>query len=272
MRERKLAIGLVTALVLAALAGLRSADLSSRREQILAAGDKRAENLALILAGYIHEAFTAGDAALRQLAIHSQRVGGPGTASSDWLPTLQAARVGLIGVGAISVVDAAGIIRQSTQPAILGQSRRDQFVFTRLASDTGDRFVADLPLRAFVEGRPFIIPIGRRITTATGAFDGIVVASFYPDSLRAFFRNVDVGREGELDAFHEGGVVLFREPSNGNPTGEQAAGSPLFEAAKRVGGSGHFHGRIAAGAPILRSAFHSLPEQRIIVGGLAQRE
>jgi signal transduction histidine kinase/ActR/RegA family two-component response regulator len=138
-------------------------------------------------------------------------------------------------------------------------------VFTRLASDTADRLVADLPLRSFIESRPFIIPVGRRITTPQGAFDGIVVASFFPDSLRKFFRNVDVGREGKIDVFHEGGAVLFREPSSGNPTGEQAAGSPLFEAAKRVGGNGHFRGRIAAGEPTLRTAFRTLDEQKIIV-------
>jgi signal transduction histidine kinase/CheY-like chemotaxis protein len=258
-------IGLATAIVLTALVGLRGVDLWSRRQQILDAGDRRAENLALILAGYVRESLGAGDAALRQLAIHNIRIGGPQAPAQEWLPILQAARVGLTAVGAISVVDVDGIIRHSTQPAILGQSRRDQFVFTRLASDTTDRLVADLPFRAFVPGRPFIIPIARRIVSKTGAFDGIVVASFYPDSLRTFFRNVDVGREGEVSAFHDGGVVLFREPSERNPLGEQAAGSPLFEAAKRVGGTGHFRGRVAADAPMLRTAFRALPEQRIIV-------
>jgi signal transduction histidine kinase/ActR/RegA family two-component response regulator len=265
VRERKVVIGLVTALVLAALIGLRGTDLWSRRRQILAGGDRRAENSARILAGYVRQTFSAADAALRQLAIHNQRVGGPGASPAEWDATLQAARVGLTGVAAISLVDANGIIRHSTQPAILGQSRRDQFVFTRLAADTADRLVADLPFRASVPNRAFIIPLARRITSKTGTFDGIVVASFYPDSLRDFFRNVDVGREGSVTVFHDGGVVMFREPSDSNPIGEQAAGSPLFEAAKRSRDVGHYRGRTDARGPILRTAFHSLDEQRIIV-------
>jgi signal transduction histidine kinase/CheY-like chemotaxis protein len=258
-------VGIATALALSALVGLRTADLWARRDEILDAGDKRAQNLALILAGYIRSAFAAGDAALRQVAVYSQRVGGPVAPAAEWLPTLQAARVGLTAVGAISVVDANGIIRHSTQPAILGQSRRDQFVFTRLASDTTDRFVADLPFRAFVPNRPFIIPFARRITSPTGAFEGIVVASFYPDSLREFFRNVDVGSQGSINVFHDGGVVLFREPSDANPIGEQATGSPLFEAAKRSRGLGLFSGRVEPSGPVLRTAFRSLDEQRLIV-------
>src|SRR5690242_18626803 len=59
VRERKVVIALVTVLALAALVGLRALDLWSRRGQILDAGDRRAENLALILAGYVRETFAA---------------------------------------------------------------------------------------------------------------------------------------------------------------------------------------------------------------------
>src|SRR4051794_14744112 len=90
VRERKLAVGLVTALVLIALIGLRSADLIRRRAQILRDGDRRAQNLALILGGYVRETFVAADAALRQLALQSQRVGGPTASDDEWLPALQA--------------------------------------------------------------------------------------------------------------------------------------------------------------------------------------
>jgi signal transduction histidine kinase/ActR/RegA family two-component response regulator len=266
-------IGLATALFLAALAALRGADLWSRRDQILAAGDRRAENLAAILAGFVRQTFAASDAALRQIAIHNLRVGGPSASDAEWLPALQAARVGLTGIGAMSVVDSTGIIRHTTQPLILGQSRRDQFVFTRLATDTADQVVADLPFRSVIDNQPFLIPLGRRLTTRNGRFDGIVVASYFPDSLRRFFRTVDVGRDGAISVFHDGGAVLFREPSEINPLGEQATGSPLFEAAKRASGTGHFRGRIEAGGSVLRTAFRSLDAERIIVAvSLSERE
>jgi signal transduction histidine kinase/ActR/RegA family two-component response regulator len=265
VRERKLAIGLVTALVLIALIALRSADLVRRRTQILRDGDRRAQNLALILDGYLREAFVAADAALRQVALQSQRVGGPTASSDEWLPALQAARVGLTGVGSMSVVDAAGIIRHSTQPTIVGQSRRDQFVFTSLSSDTTDRLVADLPFRIAMATRTYIIPVARRIVTRAGAFDGIVVASIFPDSLRSFFRNVDVGREGSVAVFHDGGAVLFREPLDRNPIGESATGSPMFEAARRIGGTGIYRGRVDMDGPVLRTAFRALPSAHFII-------
>ena len=272
VRERKLAIGLTAVLVLAALIGVRGGDLASRRQQILDAADRRAESLARILAGYVDQTFGAGDAALRQLAVHSRRVGGAKAPDPDWLPALQAARVGLTGVGSISVVDASGVITHSTQPAIRGQSRREQFVFTRLSADTTDVLVADVPFRSVVADRAFIIPLGRRLTTASGAFDGVVVATFYPDSLREFFRTVDVGRSGSVTVFHEGGFVLFREPSNGNPLGEQAAGTPLFAAAKRLAGTGRFRGRVEADAPVLRTAFHPLDQRLIVALSLNESE
>jgi signal transduction histidine kinase/CheY-like chemotaxis protein len=266
VRERKLAIGLVTALVLIALIGLRSADLLRRRAQILRDGDRRAQNLALILDGYLRGAFVAADAALRQVALQSQRLGGPTASNDEWPPALQTARVGLTGVGSMSVVDATGTIRYSTQPAIVGQSRRDQFVFTSLSSDTTDRLVADLPFRIVTANRAYVIPVARRIVTRAGTFDGIVVASMLPDSLRSFFRNVDVGREGSVAVFHDGGVVLFREPLDRNPIGESATGSPMFEAARRIGGTGLYRGRADMDGPVLRTAFRALPSEHFIVG------
>jgi signal transduction histidine kinase/ActR/RegA family two-component response regulator len=266
VRERKLAIGLMSALVLIALIGLRSADLLRRRAQILRDGDRRAQNLALILDGYLRGAFVAADAALRQVALQSQRLGGPTASNDEWLPALQVARVGLTGVGSMSVVDATGTIRHSTQPAIVGQSRRDQFVFTSLSSDTTDRLVADLPFRIATANRAYVIPVARRIVTRAGAFDGIVVASMFPDSLRSFFRNVDVGREGSVAVFHDGGVVLFREPLDRNPIGESATGSPMFEAARRIGGTGLYRGRADMDGPVLRTAFRALPSEHFIIG------
>jgi signal transduction histidine kinase/CheY-like chemotaxis protein len=69
-----------------------------------------------------------------------------------------------------------------------------------------------------------------------------------------------------VTAFHDGGVVLLREPSVANPLGQPLTGSPLFEAAKRVGGTGRFRARISSDGPILRTAFHSLDDQPIIIG------
>jgi len=272
VRERKLAIGLVSAFILVALVGLRGVDLRVRRGQILEAGDRRAENLAGILARYVRETFASSDAALRQLVVHARRVGGANAPDSEWLTALQAGRAGVTEVSSISVMDSSGIIRHSTQPAILGQSRRDQFIFTRFASGSSDDLIAGTPFRTLVGTPTFIIPLGRKLTTPTGAFDGVVSAAYAPDSLRAFFRTVDIGRAGSVTVFHDAGTILFREPSAGNPIGELATGSPLYAAAKRTGGSGLFRARAQADGPVLRTAFRSLDPRLIVAVSLSEPE
>lgn len=271
VRERKLAIGLAAIFVLAALVGVRGVDLVQRRRQILEAGDRRAENLTFILAGYVQQAFAATDASLRALAVYNHRVGGPSAPDAEWLPTLQATQAGLAGIGSLSIVDASGIIRHSTQPAIVGQSRREQFVFTRLSIDTTDHLIADLPFRILVGDRSYVIPLGRRLTTTSGAFDGMAVATFFPDSLREFFRTVDVGRQGAVTVFHGAGAVLFREPSLRNPLGESTAGNMLFMAARR-GRPTHYRGRLAPGGPVERTALRGLDQRIIVAVSLSEPE
>src|SRR5690348_11715492 len=97
-------------------------DLRGERAQLLSAADRRAEGLAVVFAGYLTQTFAAFDASLRQLALHSGRVGGPSASDAEWAPALVAARAALSAVGSITVVDSAGVIRHSTQPLVLGRS------------------------------------------------------------------------------------------------------------------------------------------------------
>jgi signal transduction histidine kinase/CheY-like chemotaxis protein len=271
VRERKLAIGLAAIFVLVALVSVRGIDLIQRRRQILEAGDQRAANLAFILAGYLQQTFAASDAALRQLTVFSRRVGGASAPDAEWLPTLQATLAGLTGIGSVSVVDASGIIRHSSQPAIVGQSRRDQSLFVRLSTDTTDQLVADLPFRTLVGDRSYVIPLGRRLTASNGAFDGAVVATLYPDSLRKFFGTVDVGRQGVITVFHDAGAILFREPSRRNPLGEPAVGNMLFAVAGRAGSS-PYRGPIEPGGAIYRTAIVGLTQRIIVTVSLRESE
>ena len=77
-RRLKLSVGLLAALVLSAVVAFRAADLWGARNQTLDASERRARDLARILSQYLHGTFAASDAALRQLAIHSRRIGGAG--------------------------------------------------------------------------------------------------------------------------------------------------------------------------------------------------
>jgi signal transduction histidine kinase len=231
---RKSVIAALTLGVLAAVATFRIADQWTLRAQTIRTAAARANNLALILAAYIQESFVAGDGALRQLTLHSRRIGGPAAPDEDWLPSLASARAGLPGNGSISVVDADGIIRHSTQPAIVGQSRRDDFVFRELANRPTDDYLLSTPFMSLVEPRQYLIPVGRRLTKEDGTFEGVIVATFLAELPRGFLRTVDVGERGSIWAFHPTGFVLFREPSAANPLGQPASSNPLFVEAQRA--------------------------------------
>ena len=189
------------------------------------------------------------------------------------MPSLTSARAGLTGVGSISVTDAAGTIRHSTQPLIVGESRRDEYAFKRLSTQTGDELVVSTPFLTPREPQQFLIPIGRRLTTETGVFEGIIVATFIPAAPREFFRTVDVGQAGAIWVFHPDGVVLFREPSTTDQLGDSADGNPIFAEARRGGVAGRLRAPLRAGGPALLSAFHSSSTPPLIVAvSLDQRE
>ena len=233
---RKSVIAALTLGVLGAVATFRIADQWTLRAQTIRTAGARASNLALILAAYIQESFVAGDSALRQLTLHSRRIGGPAAPDTDWLPSLASARAGLPGNGSISVVDADGIIRHSTQPAIVGQSRRDEFLFRELVNHPTDEYLLSTPFMSLVEPKQYLIPVGRRLTKEDGTFDGVIVATFLAELPRGFLRTVDVGERGSIWAFHPAGFVLFREPSSVDPLGQPASANPLFVEARRVPG------------------------------------
>lgn len=256
-RRPKVLILAFTASVLLAVAALQAASLWWRRDRILHAAESRVGNLAFVLAEYVRGSFGLADASLRQLSIHSRRVGGANARGEAWDAILAAARASLPGSGSISVTDAAGIIRRSTQPTIVGQARRDHYLFKQLAAIDRDELVVDRPFLSPVQPRRFLIPIGRRLATDDGTFDGTVVAVVMPEAFREFFRTVDVGDEGIVSVFHPDGVVLFREPSDADPMGEAATGHPVLEAARRAGGAGIVKGPLQPGGPEYLSAYRA---------------
>jgi signal transduction histidine kinase len=269
---RKPLIASLTLGVLLALAVFRAIDLWWWRTQTLEAAQGRAANLAIIVSEYLNEMFVAADASLRQLALHSQRIGGPSASEADWGPSLASARAGLTGIGSISVTDADGVIRHSTQRVIVGQARRDHYLFKRLVEEPGDQFVVDTPFRTVVEPKGFIIPMGRRLTTNAGAFDGIVVVSVLPAAPRDFFRSINLSEHDVLWVFHPDGFTLFREPSAVSSTGEIATGNPIFEAARRTGASGTVEAALVPGGATMLSAFRVSRSPQLFVAVSLDRD
>jgi signal transduction histidine kinase len=254
-RRPKLLVLACTASVLLAVAAAQAAGLWWWRGRILKTAESRAATMAFVLSEYMRGSFAVADTSLRQLAVHATRVGGANAPAHAWDEILESARGSLPGSGSISVTDASGIIRRSTQKAIVGHSRRDNYVFIQLASATRDELVVDRPYRSPLQPTRFLIPIGRRLSAADGTFAGTVVAVVMPEIFRGFLRTVDVGDNGIVSVFHPDGFVLFREPSERDPIGEPASGHPLLEAARRGRSAGTVRGPIHSGGPDYLSAY-----------------
>jgi signal transduction histidine kinase len=269
---RKSGIAALTIGVLLVVGATRAADLWWSRDERLTDAEQRAATLALILAEYLTGAFTASDTALRQLAVTSARIGGPAASDAEWAPLLAATRSALPGIGAISVIDTDGVIRHSTRREIIGQSRKREFEAMLPVSDAPDAALLGPPLRSPVEPRPIIIPIGRRITSTDGVYQGAVVASFVPAESRRFFQSLNVGNGGLVTVVHTNGTLLFREPSTADPIGEPAQGDPIYAAARRAGGSGTLRAPVTVGGPEMVTAFHATRQPIIVAVSLSRAD
>ena len=262
-RRPRVRIAAFTAAVLLSVAVLETAHLRNQRNETLESATDRADDLALVLREYLQRSIALAETSLRQLAIQSPRIGGSGAPRDEWEPMLAAAGAVLPGRGSISVVDADGIIRHTTQTLILGESRRDYLIFRELATGTARDVVVDLPIQSRSDPTSYVIPIGVRLEKRDGTFDGIVVATLVQDDDRGFFRTVNVGRFGSVSVLHSAGAVIIREPSEVDSSGERAESQMLLEAA-RSQGSGVIRRPIDPGRPAI-TAFRTLATPPLVV-------
>jgi signal transduction histidine kinase len=255
-RPPKLLIAIFTVAILLVVAAIQALHTIDARRRTIAEAEQRTGNLAYVVASYVQDNFALADTSLRQLVVHARRVGGADAAAAEWDPILAAAKSALAGGGSISVVNADGIVTHSTQRAIVGQSRRDDFIFNALARADRDDLVVDMPFLTRVVTPPrYVLPLGRRLTDANGRFAGAVVASVIPSSFRDFFRTLDVGTQGVIWVFHPNGVVLFREPSTGDPINAPAADNAIYKAAIATTAGGRLEGPVEPGSPSYITAY-----------------
>ena len=266
-RARALILGFTVA-VLIAVGALESFDLWWRYHRALGQAEARARNDALVLAEYVRGSLYVADTSLRQLAVHGSRIGGAAAPHSSWDAILDAARASMpVGRnGSISVADSTGVIRHSTMPALVGQSRSDQYIFQHLSTAGRDELTMDRPFRvpqaktatATTPAR-YILPLGRRLTGASGGFDGVIVTTYEIEGFLQLFSKVDVGPRGVISVFHPDGVLVFRVPATATP-GQRPQADPLMQASRQAD-RGVVVGPVpsfAAGGETYISAFHTL--------------
>jgi PAS domain S-box-containing protein len=226
--------------------------------------EKRATNLVYILSAHMQEAARALDASLAQIAAAGARLGGPAGNAGDWNAVLTGAIAGLPNTGSLSVIDSEGVIRHSTVTTLLGQSRRDLYLFQTLRQQANTGMLADRPFKSLVSGE-MLIPLGRRLEGPAGTFQGIAVATWHLPQLREFYHSIDVGPGGLIRLLHPDGQVLFREPSTKDPIGEPALQDPVYLAYRAGKADALLDEESGPNGRPLITAFHALPSPGILL-------
>jgi len=250
----------------------RCAMLWWQYDQVLLAEQRRAESLVHVLAEHLDRTFGPIEAALDQLAMHSDRVGGPRAPRDVWSPVLAATLSGLAGVGSLNVIDADGTVTLSTNPAATGTSRRDFFLYRQLNDRQTDGSVIGPPVPSSNFSGVFI-PIGRALRDRDGRFIGLLAATFQPDRLRSFYAAIDVGPRGVIQLLHPDGYLLFRQPIDGHQAGESAGEEAILSAGREHPDRSVLRAPIEARGPPYLTAWRSLSHPAVLVAvSIAQRD
>ena len=230
------------------------------RTSTLEAARARAQSYSNILSAHLERTMGAIDARLAQIALQSERIGGPDGPASQWLPVLDAAKAGASTIGSLSVTDANGRIRHSTLRSIIGQDRRDRFIARSLSDPNAPELLTDAPMRGQSSGA-LLLPFGRRLFDERGRVAGAVVATFAPESLRSFYSSVDT-EGGVLRIIHSTGALVFEEPA----TRATLADDDPVLASQRAGYQrGVFVRPLVEGGPTLITSYAKVGDTELIV-------
>ena len=244
----------------------RSVALWWQYDQVLLAEQGRAENLAHVLAEHLDRTLGPIESALNQLAVSSERIGGPHAPREIWAPVMTATLSGLSGIGSLNVIDADGIITLSTNPAVTGTSRQEGYLYRRLKDDPTSSLVI-APALPSTNFAGVTIPVGRALRDHEGRFIGLLAATFQPDRLRGFYSAIDLGPRGVIRLIHPDGFLLFRQPLAGHSAGETIAERAILDARRNSSAGGTLRAPIDAGGIQYLTAWRSLsrPPVRVAV-------
>jgi|GEM_PF-1944686 len=137
----------------------------------------------------------------------------------------------------IATTDHTGIVTLSN--LVPPKSRidlSDRPHFKHFADHPDDHLYISVPVLGRVS-LVWTIQFVRMLTSASGAFDGIIVLSVSPDHLVRLYKAVDVGKDGRISMIGLDGIVRARAGGT-TATGEKADG-PVVELARRAN-SGQF--------------------------------
>jgi signal transduction histidine kinase/ActR/RegA family two-component response regulator len=230
------------------------------RTNALVAAQDRAESYATILGAHLERTMSSIDSRLSQIAVQSERLGGPSGSARQWRDVLEATKSGANTVASMSIVDANGIIRHSTLPQIVGLERREGAIVQSLQDNDAPQIVSEPPFVSPYTNE-VLVPFGRRLVTSDGRVTGAVVAAFNAESLRQFYQSIDT-ENGVVRVLYRSGMVLLEQPRLEAST---FMDQRLLTALSRGEEKGVVHGPIVEGGTRMITSYAEAGDSGLIV-------
>jgi signal transduction histidine kinase len=236
------------------------AGFAELRHNAIESARHRAQSYSTILSAHLERTLGAIDARLTQIAVQSERLGGPTGPEAQWRAVLEATRAGAAIIGSLSVIDTGGVIRHSTLEAIIGETRREGAIFQSLSDASAPDLISEMPFQSPYSGQ-MIVPFGRKLTANGGRATGAVVATFVPESLRDFYGSIDT-EGGVVRVLHRTGATLLEQPSGAGPA---RTDDPVLASYNAGYKQGVFIGPLAEGGPVMITSYSAVNDTGLIV-------
>jgi signal transduction histidine kinase/response regulator of citrate/malate metabolism len=163
----------------------------------------------------------------------------------------------------VFITDAAGVIRQATDTALIGQSVGDRSFFHNragLPSDDGQMYIS--PAAPKPGGEGWALNIARRLDLPDGSFAGVISATYDMAALVRYYGEPALGTHGLVELVGEADQILLATDVDGMAPGESIAGTAMWDAIARTP-DGRWIGPSAPDGVQRVHAFHQLPERRL---------
>ena len=271
----------LAALLVATLFTLAAFNLAKARQANLNDAGRATQNLAEVLDEQTARVLQAVEMVLVNLADTWAQVpalrdsGNPGMRA-----LLRRKLASLPYARAVFIVDAAGVITHHSDPnpgATSHFSDREYFSWHRTRPHS---LYVGKPIVSGATGAWFVAA-SRRLPTADGSFGGVIVVALEPLAFQAFYRSIDIGRDGAIELLHQDGELIARTPSAptwiGMATGSNPALKDLarsrsltFRTVSPVDSEARIYSaRQVAGAPLMVQV--GLSEEEVLAGWREQR-
>jgi len=262
-RRLRVTVSAAFALVFLVIAGLVTASVWVRHDDVMRNGRSAAEDLAAILSEDLAIRIGSIEEALLEIAGFSRFIGGPTASGQEWMTLLRTVAAGRSGFEALMVTDVTGRVTFSSLPILMGESRADGRAFDALTENPrNDALIADDPERSSNDAK-LVVPLARVIRTPNAEFEGLAIANLAPDQFRQLYQAADVGEHGAVWLLKSPETVLLREPPGNTPNDEPWPAVLAGEIG--AGQAGVATGPIANDGPQFVTAFRSLGDTGLVV-------